>query len=256
MKSTHLGQDVKSRQTGNVLLVVLIGIVLFAALSYTFSRNTRSAAKISFEDAQLNAQQMISYAEKINGAVQSVSSHNECLASQLSFENTTIAGYANASSPANKKCDIYHASGGGMFYEAPPAAARDTAAATAAGGAWGALVGSYYFTGNVCLDNAGTGADATCSSDGPVVGDNEELLIMAPWITVDVCNAVNQILGNTTLIVDAGTSFNGTKFIGAFADGFTIGDATPAAYQVGCYQSSATSPPGSGYHFYYMLLAR
>jgi len=258
MKSIRLRQSGETRQTGNALLFVLIGIVLFAALAYTFSGSSRSTAKISFEDAQLNAQAILSYAEKVSGAVQNISLQNSCLASQISFENPTVAGYANAGSPANpNKCRVFDADGGGMLYREPPAVALDTVAAATAAAvpyAAGGLVGQYFFTGKACVDNVGTGPFATCAADGL---DNEELLLVAPWVNAEVCAAINTILGNTAaLLQDTGASFDDTRFTGVFADGFAIGAAASTTYQNGCYQSLAGATPGAGYHFYYTLLAR
>lgn len=239
------------------MLFVLLGIVLFAALTYTFSRTNRTAAKISFEDAQLNAQKILSYAEKLNGAVQTISLQNSCLASQISFENTTIAGYANATSPANKKCHVFDSAGGGMTYEAPPAVALDTAAAALALTVpfpAGNLVGQYVFAGDVCLDGVSTGPLATCATDGL---QNEELLLILPWVSLEVCTVINQILGNTAAIMqDSGGGFDSTKFTGTYADGFALGNAGFTTYPIGCYKSTNAGSPGAGYHFYYTLISR
>ncbi len=257
MKSIYLGHSSKKRQAGNAMLFVLIGIVLFAALTYMYSKTGRSAGKLSLEEAQLNAQQILSYAEKINGAVQMISLQNNCLATQISFENTTVGGYANAGSPANKSCRVFDLAGGGMLYIPPPSAVLDTAAAAAAvtgGFAAGNLVGQYFFTGKLCVDGLGTGELATCESDS---ADNEELLLVFPWINGDVCAAINRILGNTaTMLIDDGASFDNTKFTGAFADGAALGKVGSTTYHTGCYQSGVADTPGAGDHFYYTLLAR
>ncbi len=246
MRSRHSGQN--SGEAGNAMLYVLIGIALFVALVFTFTKSSRFS-KISTEDAILQAQAITSYADKINGAVQSAMLQSGCLSSQISFENSTVAGYTNAGAPANKKCNIFDLAGGGMNYEAPPAAAIDTVAATAAG-----FPVSYLFSGNVCVDNIGTGPLATCASDG--LG-NEELLLIVPFVNATVCAAINKVLENKTpMLQDSGGSFDGTKFTGTFADGFALGDGGFTTYPTGCFQSTGGGSPGNGYHFYTVLLAR
>ena len=231
---------------GNILLYVLIGIALFAALMFTITRENRYDVG-AVENAALYAQQITSYADKVNGAVQNVMMQNGCLASQISFQNSTVAGYTNG---ALNKCMIFDTAGGGMAFQIPPAQAVDNAAATAASSA---LAGNYYFEGNACVTNAGTGPEtsngAACSSS------NSELLLIMPWVTQAVCAQIDQITMNTTTIptVSAAT-FDGTKFTGTFAGTYTI-TTSGTTYPSGCYQSSS-SPPGTGYHFYSVLLPR
>ena len=241
------------KQAGNVMLYVLIGVILFAALIFTVARSDRSSSIASDENNILYAQAITSYADKINGAVQNVMLQNGCLGSQISFENTVVAGYTNGASPVNKKCNIFNSAGGGMNFEKPPAAALDTAAAAASAFPAGGLVGDFFFTGNVCVDGVGTGPIATCSGDGL---PNEELLLVLPWVNASVCAAINKLLENSApMLQDSDGSYDTTKFTGTYPDGFALGKSGFTAYHAGCYQSTGGSP-GNGYHFYYTLLAR
>jgi len=239
-------QSEKYDQAGNALLIVLIGIALFAALMFFLSRD-KSSDSGSAENAAMYAQQITSYAEKIHGAVQSVLLQNNCLATQVSFENSTAAGYTNG---ANALCKIFDTNGGGMTYQVPPVQAVDNAAATAASSA---LAGSYYFEGNACVLNAGTGPatanGAACSSG------NAEILFVMPFVTQAVCAQINQITTNSTTIPTVSAdAFNGGKFTGTFAGTYTI-TTSGTTYPSACFQSSG-SAPGTGYHFYAVLSAR
>lgn len=234
----------RTAQAGNALIYVLIGIVLFAALNFFMTKTNQTTGQMSAEDAHLNAQSIISFAEKVNGAVESVMLQNGCSVSQVSFENATVAGYANGNSPASKKCDIFNLSGGGLTYEPPSAKALDA-------GASGALVGQYLFTGTACVDKVGTGTYSSCAAG------NEELLLVLPFVNADTCNAVNQILGNKgAMLVDSDGSFGATKFTGSFTPAYAIGAAGAAIRPVGCYQATGAASPGAGYHFYMVLQAR
>ena len=114
------------------MIFILIGIVLFSALTFTFTRNSRSPSGISSEDARLYAQQIISYAEKINGAVQNIMLQNGCSGTRVSFKNTSVAGYEHAPvSP--QKCGVFNSTvGGGMNFESPPSGALTVAELSAA----------------------------------------------------------------------------------------------------------------------------
>ncbi len=246
----------KSRRAdkGNAMLFVLIAIILFAALSFAFTRGGRDQGKVSKEDATIYAQQITSYAEKINNAVQNAMLQNNFLASQLSFENTTVGGYANAGSPVSHKCDVFDAAGGGMTYAAPPAGALDAAAAAASAFPVGGMVGQYLFAGNVCADNIGTGARAACATDTLA---NEDLVLIVPFVNQETCIAINRVLGNSgAMMEDTGGGFDNTKFTGSFADGQALGNAGFTTYPAGCYKSAAGATPDAGYHFYYTLVAQ
>ncbi|MFH1157287.1 MAG: hypothetical protein V1721_00130 [Pseudomonadota bacterium] len=235
MKPRHFRREGHFSQAGNAMLFVLIGIVLFAALTFAFTRSSRSPSGVSSEDARLYAHQIISYAEKINGAVQTIMLQNGCSGTRVSFENTSVAGYSHVP-PSPQKCRVFNSTvGGGMIFESPPAGALTAA-------------GDYLFTGNVCIGGVGTGPYASCASDGL---KNEELLLILPWVSAEVCVAINRILSNSaTIPQEAAGGYDGTKFTGTYADGFELGSGASAK----CFQSAGGSP-GSGYHFHYTLLA-
>ena len=236
MKLQHFKCKKHSFQTGNAMLFVLVGIILFAALTFTFTRSSRSPSSVSSEDAHIYAHQILSYAENINNAVQTIMLQNGCNGTRISFENTSVAGYNHA--PAvPQKCRVFNTTiGGGMNFESPPSGALTTA-------------GEYLFTGNVCINDVGTGSYAACASDGL---KNEELLLILPLIKADVCTAINRILNNSGSIPEeAASGYDSTKFIGTYTDSFAIDTDARAV----CFQSTGGSP-GSGYHFYYTLLAQ
>jgi hypothetical protein len=220
--------------SGNILLIILIAIGLFAALMFAISRNDRYDAN-GTEHAALDAQQITSYADKINAAVQTDMMQNGSLVSQVNLQNTTVGGYNNGSA---NKCMVFDPEGGVLTYQAPPAEAVDTAAASAASSTLG---GKYAFEGNVIVTNAGTTA--------------ADLIIVMPFVTEKVCEQINQITSNTTAIPTVSAdAFDGTKFIGSFANTFTLTTSTTTGSS-GCFQSSG-SKPGAGYHFYEVLVAQ
>ena len=236
---------------GNMLLLVLIGIALFAALMFVITRENRYDVGAT-EDAALYAQQITSYAEKINGAVQNVMMQNHCLASQISLANATVSGYTNG---ANTSCMIFDqtGAGGGMNFQSPPPQAVDNVSFAAAGSPAATQAGKYLFEGNVCVTHSGTGCSASVS----------ELVLVMPWVTKSVCAAIDWItMKSTTIPTIATTTFDGTKFTGTYTNTYTITTNVPTynpsgttTYPNGCYYQSTGSDPGTGYHFYYVLVA-
>lgn len=247
-----LSKKNSSAQAGNALVFVFIGIVLFAALTYTFYRASRSPGKLSLAETLPLAQQIVAYAERVDGAVQNVMLQNGCLESQISFDNAVVA-YPNGDAPVNKKCNIFDLAGGGLHFEPPPAEVLDTEAAGVADDTFpaGFLVGQYIFRGNICVDNIGTGVLNACAPE------KAELLMMLPWVTKEICEAINQVLKHdNNMVVDTDGSFDDTKFDGSFDDAYTIGANGETTFRAGCYHSTGVTSPGIGYHFYYTLLAR
>ncbi len=238
----------RNSQSGNALLFVLTGIILFAALIYTMSRTGRTTQNMSFGKVSINAQSILSSAEKINNAVNSVTLQNNCRASKVSFETSELTGYVNAASPASKKCHVFDKKGGAGVYHIPSINSFDTSKSTEDS------YGEYLFVSNVCLDNVGTGSYLNCSTDVKV---NEEMLMILPWINKDTCVAINRLLKNPIMLTDPGNSFDASdaaKFTGSYTEGYTIGDVGVTTYDKGCFES--TGSPGAGYHFYYTLIAR
>jgi hypothetical protein len=96
-------------QRGNALLYVLLGIALFAALSYTLSRNTETAGgNLSEEKATLMANRLISHAGQMSQAIQQMlmtGSHIE----DIDFTKPGEAGYGTGA-----QHQVFHPSGGGI----------------------------------------------------------------------------------------------------------------------------------------------
>jgi len=227
----------KSRNTsGNMLLIVLIGIALFAALSFVITRENHYDTGSS-ENATLQAQLITSYAEKINGTVQNLMLQNHCLLSQISFTSSA------------SKCAIFDQTGvgGGVAAQTPPTAAVDTVSFAAAGSPSATQAGTYIFEGNLCVTNTGTACGA---------GGGSALVFIMPWVTKAVCAQINQITANSTTIPTIATqTFDGTAFTGSFAGAASNTITTTGTTNTsGCFYSTF-STPGTGYHYYSVLQA-
>ncbi|MAS88116.1 MAG: hypothetical protein CMH30_09115 [Micavibrio sp.] len=104
-------------QRGNALLYVLLGIALFAALSYTLSRNTGTAgSNLSDEKATLMANRLISHAGQVSQAIQQMLMTGSTI-EDIDFTKPGEAGYGT-----NAQHQVFHPAGGGIsvFDESDP----------------------------------------------------------------------------------------------------------------------------------------
>lgn len=217
-----------SSQSGNVFLVVLIGVILFAALAYVVSRGLRSdtTTGISKRQAELAAVDLLDYGQRLERAVTKLSQRGVS-ENDLDFTNDTVAGYPHTPVQADSH-KIFHVSGGHVSWKNPEPDVND-------GSPW-------LFTGDTCIIGVGTG-NAGCDSDS---ASNEELLAILPNIKQSVCEEINRRLNIATM--PSGGTLSATKFTGAYADG---------ALPVGADGLTAACVSiGGNYSFYYVLLAR
>lgn len=227
----HGRSDRRQHERGNVFLFILLGVVLFAALSYTMARSFRSEGtdRVSSRKADLAATEIIDYAQRIGRAVNSMRSkgisENDI---SLQFGGNYINTACNdATDPSFPACQVFHADGGRVKVQTPPENAND-------GSAW-------HFTGSSCIASA-----AACATD---TFSNEELLAVLPNLDVKVCTAINKKLGITTATPASAASFDASQFTGSFADGTAIVLAG-GPYNAACFSN------GGQYHFYMILIDR
>ncbi len=109
------------KQRGNILFLILLAVVLFAALSYAVTSSMRGGGKDGgSEGASVKAAQIIQYATLIETTFMRLKLSG-CGIDQISFEHpeATAAGlnYANGRAPSNKSCHMFEPEGGGVSYQ-------------------------------------------------------------------------------------------------------------------------------------------
>jgi hypothetical protein len=240
-------------QKGSVLFIILIGVMLFAALSYSVAHMMRggSPTMIGEEKSRLFGDEILNYARALRSAVQNLKISNSCKDSEISFEHTDLAGYTH-SPVVPDTCKIFHSSGGGMVYQAPSAEWLDTVYSPAP-----ALRGNWYFPANTCVPGTGTAPAGGCDANGD---DDEAIIAVLPFLRRQICIQINDLLGvanpggeppaETANAWPAGN----TKFAGAFSDGEQIDQPGVSA---GCFRGSGiATPPANTYHFFQVILPR
>lgn len=216
-------QILKNRQSqaGSAIIIILVAIAMFAALSFAVGNMMRSgsAEKLSEERAELVAGEIIDYARQIKQAVQSIRIASGCDETEISFTQTSGDDYEH-SPVARDECKIFHVNGAGVTYNAPSANAND-------GSPW-------EFTGRATVYGIGT------TNTGANCPDCAELIAALYGIPDSVCLAINEQFGESSIPQDSG-DVNIDRFAGAYATSSQIDNIN------GCSTNAVASCPGSAW---------
>ena len=180
-------QNRRKREKGNALFLILIAVALFAALGYAITQSSRGGGKnADAEKLSLQAAQIVQYAGSIKFAIDRMRYGWGYRDTEISFENSTVAGYTNANCTSTD-CKVFDTAGGGVAYDAPKEEWLDSSQSAQA------LYGEWYFPVGVCIPFVGTG-ETGCQGDGL---DNEELVLILPYVRKALCLEINDRLGIT-----------------------------------------------------------
>ena len=225
-----------SKESGIAIWYILVGIALFAALSYSFVRSvSQSQDNTSEEQARIIATEILQYAKTLEQALQRLTMINGCSENDISFYSSewdTPSNYDNTNTPfasGDFNCHVFHRDGGGISWKAPK----------------GNDESDYVFTGRLRITN---------------VGDDNlaELMIILPNIDIGVCKAINRILdkdfSNNPPQDAANANYAGFYFNGAYLPGNQLnGEVT--GHTTGCFEGDS-SPSSGTYHFFHALIVR
>jgi hypothetical protein len=225
-------QSQNTHQSGNVLFLILIAIVLIGGLSFAVSQGFSGTKGIRDTDIQSKVNTVLRYANDVKSAVTLVYS-NGTSETDISFAHPTFTGYGTINTtPA---AEVFNAmGGGGAIRDIPPGINN------------GDQIEFYGFTA------------------APDIGVNAEpdLMMVIPNVELEVCQAVNATLGyaaDATPVTDTGSCIHNTssRFSGSFASGGAVNDMGRTNFSVlpmpyGCVQ--CTGP--TSYHIFYTLLER
>jgi len=229
----------RPHESGNIFLFIILGVVLFAALSITMSRGFHSDTTNTLSNRQivLAASDILAYAQQIERPVNRLR-RDGCSEDDISFYHPGIVALAfyEQTPESDDPCKVFHSDGGNMDWRPAPEAAVISAAAA-----------DFSYTGQLNIDDLGTAAS--------------ELLMISPNINREVCQAINHKLDISTATTEpfnenvgynAGTYF----FVGTFSNEGTFGDevGNPLTGQnAGCREIDSLSEE---YQFFYSLIVR
>lgn len=227
----------KAAESGNAFFMILMAVMLFAALAFTFTKGIRQGGEnISNRKASLAASDIIAYGQKISRAVDAVIAKGNS-ETDISFENTIEADYENAACDPVKKCRVFMPDGGGLTWQKAPTGANNN---------------EPYFIGT---------NQVGLSTEG-LAAKQRDLVLLLP-VKMSVCTQINQMTSRSTTWLSGGTLNHSTKFTGDFTlpantriSWVSTADE-PDSRPAGCF-CTGTAPCDSAdsHYFYYVLYAR
>jgi hypothetical protein len=221
----------KHRERGNVIFLILIAIVLFAALAYAVTQTGRTASKsaLTSEQARLAATEMLQYGDTLRTMIDkmiSVSSVQET--APTLFASTANANYGT---PTTATDEVFNPSGGKVPYLDPPSGACLPVSPCL-----------YNYTGQVTV--TGIGSDSS-----------PDLAMVVFKVDPNVCQQVNLLSSNGLTSPPVTTAFPAlTYFVGAYGgvNALTLAGAV-SGLKAFCYQEATGA---QRYVLVYVLRAR
>ena len=238
-----------SSQRGNILFLILLAVVLFAALSYAVTQSLRSGGNnVSKEAAQSAAAEIMNYASLIEQTVQRLELSNNCTLSEISFENNVVSGYANTAAPrANKSCNIFDANGGALAWKTPDPEWLEDATTSASYSYYPSQYGTFNIPRTVCIKNIALSACINLTSD------EKSLILGLKYLKKEICDAINASEGFTTntTAITASPAGDSSIYWGAFQNNGQFLTTSQSGRRTGCIYSNR-----SGYTFWHVLKAQ
>lgn len=240
----------RKKESGNALWFVLLAVALTAALTAVISRSTDTSEQTGdIERYRVQASEIMRYASSVEQAVKNMQMRG-ISENDISFENSIVAGYANANC-TDSSCRIFETGGGGLNYKEPNNGWLDSTFSGNSG------YGDISFFGRACTEGAG------CDSDGPL---NEELVMFVPYLQRGLCLQINNMLNipnpSGEPPVDGGCAGAGSSnvYTGSFAESMVISvpGITDSNKKSGCFRHTGGScgTTGDSYHFFHVLIER
>ena len=232
---SHVRMGRMMNSKGNALVIVLIGIALFAALSYSLMSSSLDNSIKDQERLRLSVTEMTEYVLLLNTTMQRMAMVHKCDIGDFSFVRSPYTSgetYYNASAPTTNRCHVFHPDGGGLVWrDAPEGLSLSDV--------------NYKISGGTRFE--GHGSDTT---------DMAELVIYLPDISEDLCEMVNKEANGYTIaqMTDA-ADFLTTPFTGTFANYAMTMSGSDYMPDIGCVTASsisATETPNT--HFFYGVL--
>ncbi len=250
-------------QRGNILFLILLAVVLFAALSYAVTSGMRGGGNdASPEKAQALASQIVNHATLVENTIQRLKVSG-CRDTEISFQNGTFGGYTNSNSPADMHCRVFNPAGGGLSPQVWGEAELDESNIGAD------RYGEMIFTGHNCLWNVGSAGGSSAVVKCYSNGDNAAIVAFLPYLDMATCKAINKTAFGFAEIPVEYNTVNYTPFAGGYPTGAkhildfmgttNIRDSSVLVPQMGCIQmpsNSGTTVWQNKYIFFQVLLAR
>ena len=231
-------------QRGNILFLILLAVVLFAALSYAVTSSTRGGGNdVSDEKAKTEAAQIMQFGTLMENTVMRLLTSGNCSDSQITFSNTVYKTYAgaaldtsNPNSPPDKHCQVFDQAGGGVSAQVMPA----NTLTSPSGGL--PTAGHVQFL-SIKWEGVGTSAP--------------DLVMRVPFLNAKTCQQIDQAIYGSNAILQDGIG-GWAYYNGGYSGTGVIGDEEPMANsrRSGCFQWPGGGLGANDIHYYHVLIAR
>lgn len=234
MAATPKQATSREKESGNILLLILLAVVLIGALTAALQSTSGSGNNnIDRETLILRAGEVKRYASELERAVLFILQNNGKSEADIRFAHPDAStDYGDLSADADPADQVFHKLGGAARYRTPPDSVND-------GSAW-------EFYGQTALPDVGS--------------DEADLIAVLPDVTSEFCDRINAEIGYAAQPTDTGTCLNGgasARFDDAtqFASSPNTVDDTSFSVKPsteGCVLCSADGTR----HYYRVLLTR
>lgn len=220
-------------QNGSALVMILVAVGLFAALSFALSQQGGAGKSLSTEKVNLLSTDVMDMGNKMADTIAQLRLHG-VKTEQISFENGLVDHYDNPTCSLDK-CKVFAYDGGGRDWETPAAEVSNGA--------------EWLYTGSLAIKDVGT--------------DAADLIAILPNIPLALCTRLNKMVGIKTA-PDQFSGVTGDKYIGVFAaspaplTSANIDGKTSACIELDGPSGSGfpSGLPPSVYAYYQVLSAR
>jgi hypothetical protein len=245
MKSTQRNNGRNSRrggESGNAFYIILVGVILFAALMFVFSRSSRQGSgNMTSRQAEIAADGMMDYAQALERGVDRVMRQG-CSETQINFVTTLNPDYPdNPDAPADKSCNVFDPNGGAIT----------------------ALANASFPPGVRVRPSGGSSLTDIGTWDSNSVLGHQDLVVWIGPLTEATCRKLNTMTGFTgdppSILSGQAWEF-GAENAGSIWGGSMIELGALAGRNAGCVNETEAPMNGlhlaQGYEFYTVLLAR
>ncbi|MDB2682854.1 hypothetical protein N9Z27_01210 [Alphaproteobacteria bacterium] len=227
-----------NNESGNMLFIILIAVVLIGALTAAVT-NSGDAENSSIDDETLaiNVSEVQRYGAELERAITYIMQNGYSEVDIRFAHPNAPSAYGDLSADTDKGDQVFHSDGGGAQYRDVPDGLND-------GSVW-------QFYGGTDLPSVGS--------------DRADLIMVLPNVTLQFCNKINSMNGQmgtptdtaSCLWTDSTDIFNGTTQFDSTPN--TVDEATftqDAASSAAKPASQACVVCGANRHFYQVIMAR
>ncbi len=174
-------KNIRSKERGNVLFLILIAVALFAALSYAVTSSSRSGGGDANEESSLvNSASLTQYPAGVRTSIVRMLVSKGLAPDELAFNQPPFTDLD--STAVGLQRGVFHPEGGGAVYA--PASADVMA---------NDQPGPWYFNGNFAVEEIGAET-------------KNDIVAFLPGIKRSICEKINTELGIGTLETSADVS--------------------------------------------------